>query len=74
MSFLLFYTLEVWPPFYGPNSFLLSFLQREKDESVSEMEALKDKFEIAKASQTRESDEKEMITKELDRLLEKYDR
>lgn len=38
------------------------------------MEALKDKFEIAKASQTRESDEKEMITKELDRLLEKYDR
>lgn len=38
------------------------------------MEALKDKFEIAKASQDREAGEKEMITKELDRLLEKYDR
>ena len=48
--------------------------QREKDEASSEMEALKDKFEMAKASQTRESEEKDMIGKELDRLLEKYDR
>lgn len=58
----------------GPNGLLSPSLQREKDESVSEMEALKDKFEIAKASQDREAGEKEMITKELDRLLEKYDR
>ena len=58
----------------GPNGLLSLSLQREKDESVSEMEALKDKFEIAKASQDREAGEKEMITKELDRLLEKYDR
>jgi len=58
----------------GFNARLSPYFQREKDESVSEMEALKDKFEIAKASQTREADEKDMISKELDRLLEKYDR
>ena len=55
---------------------LMAFLlfQREKDEASGEMEALKDKFEMAKASQNREAEEKDMISKELDRLLEKYDR
>ena len=50
------------------------YSQREKDEAVSELEALKDRFEMAQATTNRQSEEKDMMGKELDRLLEKYDR
>ena len=38
------------------------------------MEAIKDRLEMANASQGRVVEEKDMMSKELDRLLEKYDR
>ena len=49
-------------------------LQREKDEAVSELDAIKDRFEMTQATQNRVVEEKDMMSKELDRLLEKYDR
>ena len=49
-------------------------LQREKDEAVSELDAIKDRFEMTQATQNRVAEEKDMMSKELDRLLEKYDR
>ena len=50
------------------------YLQREKDEAVGELDAIKDRFEIQQATQNRVNEEKEMMGKEIDRLLEKYDR
>ena len=48
--------------------------QREKDEAIGELEAAKDRLEMTQASHNRILEEKEMINKELERLLEKYDR
>ena len=50
------------------------YSQREKDEAVSELDAIKDRFEMTQATQNRVVEEKDMMSKELDRLLEKYDR
>ena len=50
------------------------FSQREKDEAVGELDAIKDRFEMAQATQNRVVEEKEHVSKELDRLLEKFDR
>ena len=49
-------------------------LQREKDEAIGELEAAKDRLEMTQASHNRVLEEKEMTNKELERLLEKYDR
>lgn len=48
--------------------------QREKDEAIAELDAIKDRFEMTQATIQRTNDEKDMMGKELDRLLEKYDR
>ena len=53
---------------------LFSFFQREKDEAIGELEATKDRMEMTQASHNRAVEEKDMINKELERLLEKYDR
>ena len=39
-----------------------------------EYETVKERFDIAQASQNRAHDEKEMTNKELERLIEKFDR
>ncbi len=38
------------------------------------MEAIKDRFELTSSTHNRIVEEKDMMGKELDRLLEKYDR
>ena len=53
---------------------IISTFQREKDDAVCELDALKDKFEMTNSTQNRVVEEKELLAKELDRLLEKYDR
>ena len=52
----------------------ISTFQREKDDAVCELDAMKDKFEMTNSTQNRVVEEKELLAKELDRLLEKYDR
>ena len=52
----------------------LLFLQREKEESLLELDTMKDRFEMAQAQNNRGMEEKEIANKELERLLEKYDR
>jgi hypothetical protein len=49
-------------------------LQREKDDALNEMDAMRDRLEITQASHNRMAEEKEMTAKELERVLEKYDR
>ena len=49
-------------------------LQREKDEAIGELEAVKDRMEMTQTTHNRAVEEKDMINKELERLLEKYDR
>ena len=51
-----------------------SLFQRVKDEAIGELEATKDRMEMTQASHNRAVEEKDMINKELERLLEKYDR
>ena len=53
---------------------VFSLFQREKDEAIGELEATKDRMEMTQASHNRAVEEKDMINKELERLLEKYDR
>ena len=48
--------------------------QREKDDAIMELDDIKNKFEITNSTQIRVEEEKNMMGKELDRLLEKYDR
>ena len=62
--------IEIWKQ---KNAFCKS-LQREKDEAIGELEAVKDRMEMTQASHNRAVEEKDMINKELERLLEKYDR
>ena len=54
---------------------LIHFLfQREREETLVELETAKDRLEMAQASHNRSQEEKEITNKELERLLEKYDR
>ena len=48
--------------------------QREREETLVELETAKDRLEMAQASHNRTQEEKEITNKELERLLEKYDR
>ena len=48
--------------------------QREKDDALNEMDAMRDRLEIVQSSHNRVAEEKEITTKELERVLEKYDR
>ena len=48
--------------------------QREKDEAMIEAETAKERLDMSQAALNRGMDEKEMASKDLDRLLEKYDR
>ena len=50
------------------------FFQREKEESLAEMDNLKDRLEMTTAAHNRVAEEKDMTSKELERVLEKYDR
>ena len=49
-------------------------LQREKEEALLELETAKDRLEMSQGAHNRALDEKEIANKELERLLEKYDR
>lgn len=48
--------------------------QREKDDALNEMDAMRDRLDITQASHNRLLEEKDITTKELERVLEKYDR
>lgn len=48
--------------------------QREKDDALVELEAAKDRLEMSQSTQSRALEEKDITNKELDRLLEKYER
>lgn len=50
------------------------FFQREKDEAIVELDTVKDRLEMAQSAHNRAAEEKDMTNKELERLLEKYDR
>ena len=53
----------------------LSFhFQRDKDDAVGELDAIKARLELTQAAHNRIIEEKDMTNKELERLLEKYDR
>ena len=41
---------------------------------MNEMDAMRDRLEITQASHNRTAEEKEITAKELERVLEKYDR
>ena len=53
---------------------ILFKLQRDKDDAVGELDALKARLELTQSAHNRIIEEKEMTNKELERLLEKYDR
>merc|ERR1712223_1364360 len=53
---------------------LLDKARRDKDDAVGELDALKARLELTQSAHTRIVEEKEMTNKELERLLEKYDR
>ena len=48
--------------------------QREKDEALIESETARNRLDMSEAALNRGMEEKDMAAKELDRLLEKYDR
>ena len=48
--------------------------QREKDEALIEAETAKERLDMSQAANNRSLEEKDMAAKELNRLLEKYDR
>lgn len=55
------------------NNFDLQF-QREKEETMLELETAKDRLDMAQSAHNRAAEEKDITNKELERLLEKYDR
>lgn len=46
----------------------------ERDDSVTEIEILKDKLEKAQVTVQKAQEDKETANKEFERILEKYDR
>ena len=48
--------------------------QREKDDALNELDAMRDRLDITQASHNRLAEEKEVTAKELDKVLEKYER
>ena len=61
-------------PFLYESIRKIAYFQREKDEALIESETARNRLDMSEAALNRGMEEKDMAAKELDRLLEKYDR